>query len=172
MRRTFASLLAAAAVASALAFAAAGRETRDGELGGEDKAEIVRLTLERALLKKEIRDYRYIKDLNDIPLSTENVAGVPLPELDGIKLVPLKPEEIQERAEDDGNYVYFLEFSEFRIEGPKVTVTISHYPKYAKRLHPKYAGRPRPTAFGGALIIEYRKRDGKWAGEVVGEIVV
>ena len=172
MRRIFAILAAAAVIPFVFTVASVGQEAQNGHPSDEDKAEIVKLTLERALLKKEIPDYNYIKDLNDIPLSTENIKGELLPELDGIKLVLLKPEEIQERAEQDGNYVYFLEFEEFRVKGPKVIVAINHYPKYAKKPHPKYADRPRVMAFGGGLIIEYQRQDGKWVGEVVGRVIV
>jgi hypothetical protein len=146
-------------------------QEKDRALGDEDKAEIVKLALELAVVKKEIPDYKYIKDLENIPISTENIDAGQLPKFDGVKLVLLKPEEIQERAEEDGNYVYFLEFEEFRIEGAKVIVTLNHYPKYAKKPHPKYADKPRVMAFGGALISEYQKRDGKWLGEVVGRAI-
>lgn len=52
----------------------------------DDKAQIVRLSLERALLSREIPDYQLITDKSKIVLSTQNLDRAWVPELDGISL--------------------------------------------------------------------------------------
>ncbi len=128
------------------------------EINDEDKAEIIRLTLEYALVKKAIPDHNFIKDPKNIPVSTKNISSDLLPKLDDINLLLLTDSEIQEKAEEDGNYFYFLEFEEIKTEGEIISVTINHNPKYAKK--------PKIMAFGGSVTIEYRKQDGKWKGKV------
>ena len=61
----------------------------------DDKAQIVRLTLERALLSREIPDYQLIADKSNIVLSTQNLDRVWVPELDGINFILLDSKEIQ-----------------------------------------------------------------------------
>ena len=149
-----------------LIFAAAlyaAQDKRQAEIRDEDKAEIIRLTLEYALVEKSIPDYNFIKDLKSVPLSTNNVSADLLPKLEGINLILLTPDEIQEKAEQDGNYIYFLEFKEIKAEGEVILVTINHVPKYAKN--------PKIMAFGGSVTIKYRKEDGKWKGEVTRWII-
>jgi hypothetical protein len=150
------------ALASALCPA---QEKPTDALSDGDKAEIIKLTLERALVKKEIPDYHYIKDLQHVPTSTKNINAELLPKFAGIGFLPLKPEEIEERAaKDEGHYIYFLEFETFTIKDSKVIVELGNYPKYNQK--------PGPTAFGGALGFECQKQDGKWACEVKERIVV
>jgi hypothetical protein len=141
------------------------QEKSSDSLSDSDKAEIVRLTLERALVKREIPDYNYIKDLEHVLISNKNIKTELLPKFEGIGFVLLKPEEIEERAGGDaGHYVYFLEFGKFQVEDVKVIVELNHYPKYNKK--------PGLMAFGGALVFECQRQDGKWACEVKYRVIV
>ena len=149
---------------SASAVCPAQEKPTDGLTDG-DKAEIVRLTLERALVKREIPDYDYIKDLKQVLISNKNIKTELLPKFDGIGFALLKPEEIEERAERvAGSYIYFLEFGKFKVEDAKVMVDLNHYPKYNRK--------PGIMAFGGALVFECQRQDGKWACEVKYRVIV
>lgn len=147
----------------ALAAIHAAQEEAQAEISDEDRAEVIRLTLDYALVKKSIPDYNFIKDPKNVPLSTRDISADLLPKLDGINLILLTPDEIEQRAEKDGSYFYFLEFGEIKAEGETISVTINHNPKYAKK--------PKVKAFGGSVEIKYRKQDGKWKGEVASWVI-
>ena len=127
------------------------------ELPAKDKAELIRLTLERALVDKKIPDYNIIAKQESFLLSTENISAELVPEIKGIKLIQLAPEEIKERAETDGSYVYYFRFRKFEVEGARVLVMLDNIPMYANK--------PRRFAFGGGFTIEYEKMDGEWIGK-------
>lgn len=156
-------LLLAVSFSLALAAIHAAQEESQAEISDEDKSEVIRLTLDYALVKKSIPDHNFIKDPKNVPISTKNISANLLPKLDGINLVLLTPDEIEQRAEEDGSYFYFLEFEEIRGEGETISVTINHNPKYAKK--------PKIKAFGGIVKIKYRKQDGKWKGEVTSWVI-
>jgi hypothetical protein len=126
------------------------------ELPAKDKAELIRLTLERALVDKKIPDYNVIAKQDSFLLSTENISAELVPEIKGVKLIPLAPEAIKERAETDGSYVYYFRFRKFEVEGEKVLVPLDNIPMYAKK--------PERLAFGGGFTIEYEKKNGEWVG--------
>jgi hypothetical protein len=116
-------------------------------------------------VKKEIPDYHFIKDLEHVLISTNNIKAELLPKFEGVGFLPLKPEEIKERAEkEEGTYIYYLEFFTFKVEGAKVIVVLGNYPQYNHK--------SGPMAFGGALGFECQRQDGKWACEVKHRIVV
>lgn len=79
----------------------------------DDKAAVTRLALEYALFEdKDLFDVR-IHESNVI-LSTENLDPRWVPQLDGVNIVLLSPEEIQAKANKEGMYKYLV-FSEFEI---------------------------------------------------------
>lgn len=156
-------LLFAVSFASVLAVVHAAQEEPQTEISAEDRAEVIRLTLDYALVERLIPDYNFIKDPKNVPLSIKNISAESPPKLDGINLILLTPDEIERRAEEDGSYFYFLEFDEIRGEGETISVTINHTPKYAKK--------PKVMAFGGIVKIKYRKQKGKWKGEVTNWVI-
>ena len=129
------------------------------EISKDDKAEIVKLTLERALVAKAIPDYNFIEKQDSFLLSKENLTTELIPQIEGITLVPLTPEEIKEIANGRGDYVYYFKFTEFKVEDSKVVVSLDNIPMYAEK--------PTRLAFGGGFTIEYVKQDGKWLGKVL-----
>lgn len=135
------------------------RREKDDGLTNEDKAELVRLTLERALIAKAIPDYNVIEKQESFLLSTENITAEVVPKIKGITLVLLEPAKIKERANSKGDYVYYFRFREFRRENGRVLVLLDNIPMYADK--------PKRAAFGGGFTIEYRKQDGKWVGKQV-----
>jgi hypothetical protein len=132
----------------------------ESPLTREDQAEIVRLTLERALMDQEIPDYQLIKDKKNIVLSMANIDVTLIPTLPGINLIPLTREEIQAKANNEGDFLY-LEFIEIEAESDaKVTVSFASDWARAEGSETLYMG-------GGGFTIEYTKNADGWLSDVV-----
>lgn len=138
--------------------------TEDGSLSDlglpdEDLTELLRLTLERALVDQEIPDYALIADQAEIVLSTENIDLALLPELDGVDLVTMTPEEIQAKADADGDFPY-LRFQGFTAVSPD-EVNISLGSSWA-------IGADSDMIYlsGGGFTINYTRTSDGWNGEV------
>jgi len=129
-------------------------------LAEEDQAELVRLTLERALLDQEIPDFLLLAEGKDeIVLSTENVDPELVPELEGVNLVLLSPEEIQAKANEEGDFLY-LRFQMVDIQSEtEATVSLANNWAVAENSDMAYLS-------GGGFTIEYTKSADGWTGEV------
>lgn len=125
-----------------------------------DKGEIVRLVLEDALIKKTLPDLGILVDgKGRIILSTKNIKTSWVPTLPKFKLVLLSPTEIQEKADREGDFLH-LSFSEFKVRGSCVAVTIANSWAVAKRSRMGYLS-------GGGSTYEFHKESGKWVGKMV-----
>ena len=126
----------------------------------EDQAELIRLTLERALLDEEIPDFLLLTEGRDeIVLSTENVDPELVPELEGVNLVPLSPEEIQAKANEEGDFLY-LHFQMVDVQSEtEVTVSLNNIWAIAEDSDMLYLS-------GGGFKIEYTKTADGWSGEI------
>ena len=128
-------------------------------LTSEDQPELIRLTLERALVDKEVPDYALLAEQGTFILSTENVDPTLVPELEGVELTLMTPEEIQARANEEGDFLY-LRFDEITAESAdKVTVSFSNAWAVAEDSDTGYLS-------GGGFSIEYVREDGGWNGEI------
>lgn len=139
-------------------------DTEDGEgemlLSEDDQRELIRLTLERALIEQEIPDYALLADQGDsIVLSTENINPELLPELEGLTLELLTPEEIQARANEEGDFVY-VNFDRFE-SSAEDAATVSLSSRWA-------AGEDSDMIYlsGGGFTIEYTRVGDNWMGEI------
>lgn len=129
-------------------------ESEVSDISDSDKAEIVKLTLEDALVKKKIPDYNMlIEQRGNIVLSTENIKPDWIPNLSGYKLTLLSPAEIQRK----GDFLY-LSFDEFKVKGSCVAVTLTNSWAVGKKSGMGYLS-------GGGFTYEYRKQSGKWIGK-------
>ncbi len=142
----------------------AGQKEAAEELTKEEKAALIKLSLELALVEKRIPDYNIIEGQDHFLLSTENITAELVPQLEGINLILLEPKEIQERADSRGDYVYYFRFKKFKTEGPKVLVYLDNVPMYAKN--------PTRMAFGGGFTVEFQKKDGKWVSKITESWIV
>jgi hypothetical protein len=125
----------------------------------DDKAQIVRLTLERALLSREIPDYQLIADKANIVLSTQNLDRAWVPELDGINIILLNPKEIQSKADEEGDYLY-LQFRELEVqENGRIIVSLDNLWAVSKNSMVFYLS-------GGGFTIEYHRENGRWVGDL------
>lgn len=128
-------------------------------LGEDDQRELIRLSLERALREQEIPDYALLEDQPAIVLSTENINPDLIPELEGIPLELLTPEEIQARADEQGDFVY-LAFDRFESSSPdEATVSLSSRWAIAADSDTLYLS-------GGGFTIEYTRLGESWLGEI------
>jgi inhibitor of cysteine peptidase len=128
-------------------------------LSDEEGADLVRLTLERALIDREIPDYGLLPDPAHVVLSTENIKPQFVPQLPGVTLELLSPEEIQARADAQGDFLY-LRFDEMSTsQENEATVSLSN--TWA-------VGADSDNAYlsGGGFTIEYKKEAGEWIGEI------
>jgi len=69
-----------------------------------DVSELIRLSLTTALVDERIPGYRFIED--NIILSTENIREDLVPEIPGVDLVILEPDEIKLKADREGDLLY------------------------------------------------------------------
>lgn len=138
--------------------------TEDGalsELGlpEEDTAELLRLTLERALVTQEIPDYALLADQPEIVLSTENIDTALVPELDGVALVTMTPSEIQAKADAEGDFPY-LRFQGFSaVTNDEVRVSLGSSWARAADSDIIYLS-------GGGFTIAFTRTVGGWEGEI------
>ncbi|MBU1717420.1 MAG: hypothetical protein KKG70_17640 [Proteobacteria bacterium] len=128
------------------------------KITAKDITEVMRLTLERALAAQEIPDYDLIEDTANIVLSSENVNPSLLPQISGVTLTLLSPEQIQEKADRQGDFLY-LRFKEITVEDSKIIVSLESAWAIGKNSTTAYLS-------GGGFTVEYHRKDGKWVGEV------
>lgn len=136
-----------------------GESGEEVTLSDEERAELVQLTLERALIDQEIPDYGLLADPASVVLSTENIDPALVPELPGVTLELLTPEEIQARADAEGDFLY-LRFDEITTSEPgQATVSLSNTWAIGTDSDQAYLS-------GGGFTVEYSKEAGQWTGEV------
>jgi hypothetical protein len=137
---------------------AAGQE--EG-FGNDDKAEIVQLTLEKALVDQEIPDYTLLTAGGDeLILSSENIEDVEIEDVPGIDLVVLSREEIQAKADAEGDFLYLF-FNPFEEESvDRINVGFGSQWAVAQDSTTGYLS-------GGGLQMVYERQPEGWVGEVV-----
>lgn len=131
------------------------------ELGlpDEDIAELLRLTLERALVAQEIPDYALLADQPEIILSTENIDTGLLPTLASVNLATMSPDEIQAKADAEGDFPY-LRFQGFTaVSQDEVRVSLSSSWAVGADSDMIYLS-------GGGFTITYSRTATGWDGEV------
>jgi hypothetical protein len=118
-------------------------------INDEDVPKIVRLTLERAVVKGEIPAYEVIKNNESIVLSTENIDLALMPKVDGVNFTLLSQDQIQDKANREGDFLY-LRFGEVKREDTKVTVSLDNTWAASENSTMGYLS-------GGGFTIEYTK---------------
>ena len=139
-------------------------------LTDQDRSELIRQTLERALIGNEmIVAGVLVKDNESVVLSTENINASLVPNIPNRNLVLLRPEEIQKKADDQGDFM-FLSFDRI---GPKeiwvdggwgvdrsvVEVVLAN--TLAKG---KDSEKTEGYMSGGYFTVEYQQVSGDWVG--------
>ena len=124
-----------------------------------DKAELIKLTLERAIVDKEIPDYESIKDKRTIVLSTENIRKELVPRIKGVKIIVFNADKIQDKANKEGIFSY-LRFRRLNLQNSENAVV----ELWVVKAMPKNSNLG-PT-IGGGFTLFYKKVSGHWEGEV------
>ena len=131
------------------------------ELTNADVADILRLTLERALVAREIPDYGLlVEGKQSVVLSTENIEVDLVPETPGVDLVLLSQEEIQDKANSEGDFLHLNFFTPFKVADSKVEVNLANSWAVSEDSNTGYLS-------GGFFTLEYEKVDGQWEGTLL-----
>lgn len=133
--------------------------TSELDLPAEDVAELLRLTLERALVAQEIPDYMLLAEQPEIVLSTENIDPTMLPELSSMNLITMTPEEIQAQADAEGDFPY-LRFQGFTaVSNDEVNVSLGSTWARATDSETFYLS-------GGGFTINFTRTGTGWTGQI------
>lgn len=130
-----------------------------GELTAEAVTELLRLTLERALVAQEIPDYALLTDQDPIVLSTENVDPALVPEIEGVALMLMTPEEIQAKADAEGDFPYLRFQQVTAVSDNEARVSLGSSWAIAADSDMLYLS-------GGGFTIEYTRTADGWTGEI------
>ena len=123
-----------------------------------DTAQIVELALKWALVEQSIPDFGLLDDQQNIILSLENIDAEMVPQLPGINFILLSPDEIQRKADADGDFLH-LSFQQFLfvpgVSDSKAEVSINNSWAVGKDSRVGYLS-------GGGCTLEFHKKDGAW----------
>lgn len=132
-----------------------------GNVSDVDKAEIVRLTLEDALVKKALPDFNLLVERkHDIIISMLNMSAAWIPRINGFKFISMSQAQIQQKADREGDFLY-LSFARFTAKGSCVAVTLVNSWAVGKKSGMGYLS-------GGGSMYEYHKQGAKWIGKIIG----
>ena len=135
-------------------------------LTDQDRSELIRQTLERALIGNEmIAAEVLVKDNESVVLSTENINASLVPNIPNRNLILLRPEEIQKKADDQGDFM-FLSFNKIEVRGSVVHVGLAN--TLAKG---KDSEKTKGYMSGGYFTVEYQQISGEWIGTAQGVAV-
>lgn len=146
------------------------REASSLSLTDEHRSELIRQTLERALIGNEmIVAGVLVKENGSVVLSTENINASLVPNIPNRTLILLRPEEIQKKADDQGDFMY-LSFDRigpkaiwvdggWGVDGSVVEVVLANL--LAKG---KDSEKTDGYMSGGYFTVEYRQISGEWVG--------
>jgi hypothetical protein len=126
-------------------------------LTDQDRSELIRQTLERAPIGNEmIAAEVSVKDNESVVLSTENINASLVPDIPNRDLILLRPEEIQKKADDQGDFM-FLSFDRIEPRGSVISVVLAN--TLAKG---KDSEKTEGYMSGGFFTIEYQSVSGEW----------
>lgn len=128
-----------------------------------DRQTIAQMSLEWAVLDKNIADYNMIKDKGHLVLSTRNINKSYNFLLENVTISILTPEEIKQKSEAEGDYLY-LEFEMLDIQGSKATVKLNN-------IWAQNEASKKTIAYlsGGGATIPFIKVEGIWVRQAVTE---
>lgn len=128
-----------------------------------DRRTIAQMSLEWAVLDKNIPDYNMIKDKDHLVLSTRNINKSYNFSLGKISISILTPEEIRQKSEVEGDFLY-LEFEVIDIHGSGATVKLNNI--WAQN---ETSRKTIAYLSGGGATIPFTKIGGNWVRQDVTE---
>jgi len=135
------------------------RGRTEGDAPGPDWSLIVSRTLEHAVVRREIPDYRLLADPSNIVLSSAGIDPAWVPGFSGIRFRLLDPEAIQAEAERGGDFLYLAFGRLSPEEDGSVTVVLEN------RWAVSSASDVRHVS-GGGFQMTFRREGKGWTGEV------
>lgn len=133
------------------------------ELTRSDRAAIIKLMLEEAVIRKRIPSYPEVVSGNKIILSTRNVELNETPAVPGYELLLLSPSEIQARANRTGDLMY-LEFEKIELRGSCVAISLVNL--WADGTS-SIETAPKAFLGEGGVQFVFKKQAGTWSGEFI-----
>ena len=128
-------------------------------LTDQDTSELMRQTLVRALIDNDmIAAGVSVNDNESVVLSTENIDVSLVPDLPKRTLVLLGPEEIQKKADDQGDFM-FLSFRRIEVRGSIVQAVLANTLAQGKD-----SEKTEGFHAGGFFTVEYEQQSGEWVG--------
>lgn len=124
-----------------------------------DIVEIIRLSLKIALVDKVVPYTNLFTENEEIILCTKNIVKDYVPEIDGVNLLILDLDEIQSKADKEGDLLY-LSFTKLELHGDSDGIVHLDYMWMSKN------GSLWPLG-GGGISIEFNKESGTWNGKVI-----
>ncbi|MCH7745740.1 MAG: hypothetical protein IIC84_06680 [Chloroflexi bacterium] len=119
-----------------------------------ETAKIIELVLNWALVEQRIPDFGLLDDQQNIILSLENIDAELVPQLPGINFILLSPDEIQRRADEDGDFLR-LSFQHLSVSDSRAEVVIENSWAVGKDSRVGYLS-------GGGCTLEFHKEGGAW----------
>jgi hypothetical protein len=142
-------LICAVLVTCTLSVYSSHAQKKAGLLSNKDKTIIIRSILKREDLRN--RDLASDERAEALNISTENISTTPLPKIEGLTFVRLRPAEIRQRVQN--GFLYY-KFGRFTIRGNRIRATFGHY----------FENVQGQASYSGGLVYEYRKVGRKWVG--------
>lgn len=137
------------------------RNNKEEGLTSSDRQEIVRKTLELALISQEIPDYELLTASgNEIVLSTEHIESVDIREIEGYRFILLSPEQVQAKANSAGDFLYLSFNSIEPVSSEKVEVSFGSGWAVAEDSSTGYLS-------GGGFELVFTHSSNGWTSEIV-----
>lgn len=128
-----------------------------------DKSEIFRSTLEKIFSSEDLKDTMDLDSSKQVILFKDNLDFNFDPQIRGTVLVPLDANELQKRADAEGE-IRYLYLHPMNIEGGKVKVDVAYRNLVG-------TGKVFTPNFGGH-VFEFYKENGKWIGKHISKFRV
>lgn len=131
----------------------------EAELAAADWEALVELTLARALVAQEIPDYALLAEQKVIIVSSENLDGVDLPEIEGHTLQVMTPDMIQAQADAEGDFPYLRFLERTAVSADAARLSLGSTWAIGAESDMLYLS-------GGGFTIEYSRTTDGWQGEI------
>jgi pimeloyl-ACP methyl ester carboxylesterase len=128
----------------------------------ENLKEIIRLALEIAVIEGSIPSYHLIKDKQNIVICIDNLQKNLLPKFERINFIPLTSQEIQEKADKEGDFLY-LKFRRIEFKAGVVSVDLDNIWAVSQ------ATRAKGGAYlsGGGFTLKIYKEEGRLFPQII-----
>lgn len=127
-----------------------------------DRQELIEKVLEFAISEEGAPDLNYMSEKKNLVLSTKHLFAHERPEIEGLSFVFLTQDEIQEKANREGDFLY-LEFQSMNIEGNKAVISLENRWSVSEQSQENGLG----YLSGGGVELTFHKRKGDWVMEGV-----